>query len=140
MATNTNNEHTMTSTCTPTSTDRLNQISATLTEQLVDKVPNRAYAEFLTPTFKTFEQFDRFCEIAKSFKITSEMLTTNGCAWTATITYDGMTIVVENDGNGGCNRYIGKTYGIFEKFAKAIYPNRWEQVDQLINCIDALTN
>lgn len=68
--------------------------------------------------------------------IENEWITSNGIGWVASvISPSGASFNVENDGNGGCNRYLTfddaskALYSIFQKASREAYPKASEPED-----------
>jgi len=99
------------------------------------------YAEHLTPTF-TEERQAKLFESAR-FIITNQMESWNGVAWIGTLEFNGGTIFVSNDGNGGCHNYHADNFDDLiaaRRFAEAIYPDCIDvEIDTLVNALEIVT-
>lgn len=92
-----------------------------------------AMADSMLPTNpKALEPF--------TISIEDEWETSNGVGWTASVSSpSGATFTVENDGNGGCNRYLTfddaskALWGIFQTASREAYPKAAEPED--LSCL-----
>ena len=79
-----------------------------------------------------------------SLIITGNVETSRGICWTADLKIDGKTVAtVENEGNGGCNRYSPKNKSLYSELvetAKLAYPKNPEPLDTLVAYLDVMSS
>jgi hypothetical protein len=79
-----------------------------------------------------------------TFTLTGELLLpSGGCAWTGNLTSTaGLTVQVENAGDGGANMYTGDPAArlAFTHDAALVFPNDPEAADTLTSILDVLSD
>jgi len=75
-----------------------------------------------------------------TFELISQTEHSGGICWVGVLRYKGVKVAtVENQGDGGANRYVFGTPDAqkkIEQLAKRVYPKSYEPIDSLVGLLD----